>query len=244
MNDQSANDYVPITPSSVGDTQSTKKKRGCWKIAAVGCICALLAGAVGGYLAYRGIKGVVTGIAEKYTFSAPEELPPLVATDAECAGVLDRVNEFARALGANDASPPLVLSGRDINILINRHPNWKAMAGKVHVTIDGDQVHGQVSIPLDDLGRMFKGRYLNGTAVFRVGMTAGRLLVFMDSVDVGGKELPEEFLSALRSKNLAEDLNKEPKARALLDKLASITVRDGALILEPKSGRSSPSVQP
>ena len=108
------------------------------------------------------------------------------------------------------------------------------MPGKVYVEIEGDKLHGQASLPLGDLGPMFKGRWLNGSVVFRVEMTAGRLLVFIDSLEVKGKALPEEFMKSLRAKNFAENANQDPKTAELLQKLESITVRDGRVRVTPK----------
>lgn len=219
---------------NLGEPQPKTVKRGCWKFVAIGCACVFLVAAIGGFFAYRGIRGFISGVTEKYTFAAPMELPTVDMPEDEAAAVLDRVGAFTEALKQNAAPSPLILTSREINLLINRHPNWKEMAGKVYVTIEEDRIKGQTSIPLDELGSLFEGRHLNGSAVFRIDMAAGRLLLFLDSVEVGGEPIPEEFMSAMRAKNLAEEANKEPNVIAVLEKLESITVRDGSLIIVPK----------
>ena len=54
----------------------------------------------------------------------------------------------------------------------------------------GDQVKGQVSIPLTDLGWLGKGRYLNGDATFNVSLESGVLIVTAREVRVKGQTAP------------------------------------------------------
>jgi len=210
------------------------KKRGCGKYIAIGCAGVLLLSIIGAFFAYQGVKGVISGVADQYTDTAPLELPSVEVTEEEAAAVLERVAKFTEALQQDKQPSALVLTSQDINVLIQRHPDWTEMADKVYVTLEEDKIQGQVSFPLDDIGSLFKGRYLNGSATFRLSMTAGRLLVFIDSAQVGEESIPEEFMSAIRVKNLAEEANKGPDMKAILQKLDSITVQDGKLSIVPK----------
>jgi len=218
------------------DVQPTAPQRGgCWKYGAIGCAVALVLAVVVGIIAFWGVRRFVTNLTEQYTATTPMELPRVEAREDEGEAVVERVDAFTGALKHHGTPQPLVLTARDINILINRHPDWKALAGKVFVSIEDDKISGQTSIPLDGLGKLFAGRYLNGSASFRVEMTAGRLLVFIESVTVGGEPLPEELVNALKAENLAKDVNKQPESRAVLQQLESITVRDGRLTIVPKA---------
>ncbi len=85
---------------------------------------------------------------------------------------------------------------------------------------------------------------VGGHAVFRVGTTGGRLVVFMDSVSLNGKTPSETVMAALRGKNLAEDANKRPEQAAVLDKVESIAVRDGALRIVSRAGKSGAAPAP
>ena len=229
--------------SDVGQLQPRADHRGCWKAFAIGCCVLVVMAAIGGFFVYRGITRFVSSLAEKYTSPTPMKLPSVDVSEAEETAVLQRVGAFTEALKQNHPSPPLVLTSRDVNVLINRHPDWKVMAGRVYVIIEGDRIKGDIAFPLAGLGDSFKGRYLNGSAVFHVDMAAGRLLLFLDSVELAGKPLPEEFMNAMRAKNLAEDANKRPNVRAVLRKLESITVRDGTLAIVPKSPLRKPGDQ-
>lgn len=228
---------VEPTPPNPPTAPATPKKSNAGKYIAIGCLSIIVLAAVGGYLAYRGVKGVIAKVADQYTSTEPLELPEVSVTDEQASTLLDRVGTFTQELTAEDGTPPtLVLTSQDINTLIERHPDWSEMSDKLRVSIEGNQIHGQTSIPLGAISGMFEGRYLNALAVFRLELTAGRLAVYLDSAEVGGQALPEEVMNALRSKNLAEKMNEDPKAAAILDKLQSVTVQNGTLHIVPKTG--------
>lgn len=237
MSERPPESNAPISPPQA--RVSPDSKRGCWKFAAIGCVGLVIVAIIVSLVAYLGIKGFIGKMSEHYTSPRPVKLPRVDATAAEVADVLDRVGDFAAGLRSNTATPPLVLTSRDVNILISHHTSWKEMAGRVRVTIENDTITGETSIPLDELGSLFEGRYLNGSATFRVGMTAGRLHVYIESMAVGSDPLPEEFVSAMKAQNMAEDVNKNPDVVAFLGRLESIEVRGGDLIIVPKSLEAS-----
>jgi hypothetical protein len=211
-----------------------KPRSGCWKYGGIGCLIIIILAIIGGYFAYKGVKGVLGELAEKYTSVKPMDLPKIDASQDEVASTMERVGSFTNSLKGNTSPEPLTLTSRDINLLIQNHPEWKEMAGKLYVTIEGDQVKGQVSMPLGEMADMFKGRFLNGSASFNVGMESGRLLMFINSAEVGGKAIPAEIMNALRAENLAKKSNEKPEVAAIINKLESITVKDGSMIITPK----------
>lgn len=216
------------------EMQEQKKKSGCGKKLAIGCLTVIALAVVGGFLGYRGVKGFIHKLADQYTENAPAQLPTVEVSEQEAAALLERVDAFSKALKAGGTVSELSLTARDINVLIQKNPGWSSTGGKVYVTIENDRLHGEASIPLDKLGGFLKGRWLNGSGTFRVETAAGRLLVFMDSLSVRGKPVPEQFMAGIRNKNLAEDATKKPESATLLQKLDSITVRDGKLNIKSK----------
>lgn len=207
------------------------KKGGCFKKFCIGCLTVLVLMAVGSFFAYRGAKTLVTKMTADYTAAAPAELPAVQVPDAERDALAQRVASFAKAVREGLPAPDLALTARDLNVLIQNEP---AVSNKLHVAIDGDRIQSDVSIPLEDFGGYFKGRWLNGSASFRVDTAAGRLLVFMDSLSVRGKAVPDQFMAAIRSKNLAEKAFENPKSAEVLQKIDSIAVRDGKLVIKAK----------
>jgi hypothetical protein len=212
------------------------KKRGCGKLIAIGCGVLLVLAIIGGIAAFFGGKSIISRLVDNYTDTTPLQLPAIDAAQEEVDSLLTRADDFSEAIQHNGPIPELLLSARDINILIQNYPDWNDFAGQVFVTINDDKIQGQVSIPLDQVGAdMFKGRYLNGSAVFRLDMNAGRLLLFADSIEVRGKPIPEEFMKTFRTRNLAEKANEKPEVIAFIEKLSSIKVQGGYLHIVPKS---------
>jgi hypothetical protein len=171
---------------------------------------------------------------DRYTSTAPASLPIVDVSDEEAANLSRRVEAFAQALQAGESGKELALSSKDLNVLIQRNPSYGEHAAKVYVTLEGDAIRGDASLPLDGLGQAFKGRWLNGSGTFRVETAAGRLLVFMDTLSVRGKPLPDSFMAGLRGKNLAEQAANDAKTVELLSKVERLYVRDGTLHIVSK----------
>ena len=214
--------------------QAEKKKSGCAKGCAVGCVTVILLAVAAGILLYLGGSKLLKKVADEYTSTSPANLPTVEATPDEVSNLVARVEAFSRALKEGQRGQELTLTSRDINVLIQKNPGCSELAGKVYANLDGDRIRGEASIPLEKLGESFKGRWLNGSGTFRVETAAGRLLVFMDQLSVRGKPLPEPFMMGIRGKNLAEEAAKNPKNVEALEKIDSISVRDGKLRIVSK----------
>ena len=79
-----------------------------------------------------------------------------------------------------------------------------------------------------------RGRFVNATGVFDVGLTNGELNVMAESLLVKGKPLPTHFMRQVMGQNLAEKLNQDPKLVMGLNKLKAIEVKDGKLLVTAK----------
>ena len=212
----------------------TKKKGGIGKIFAIGCLSIFLLGIVGSVAGYFWVKEALTGFMEEYTDTQARKLPELTLSLQEAAAIAERLDRFKAEVDQGTAVEPLILTGDDINGLIRTHPDWKELSGKVYVTIEDDQVKGEVSIPLSGLGFIQEGRFLNGSANFKVDLAAGRLMVFVEAVEVKGKPLPDKFMVKMGSENLAAEVNSKPELNAILQNLESVSVENGKLIFMPK----------
>ncbi len=208
-----------------------KKKEGCGKKLAIGCFTVSLLLAAGGFFAYRGAKNVISKLTAEYSETVPTALPSVRMPEAEKAALFQRVDAFSKAIRGGQSVPDLTLSPQDINVLIQKTPAW---ANKIYVGIDGDRLTGEASIPLEEFGSLFKGRWLNGSASFSVSTITGRLVGFIDTLSVRGKPVPDSFMRAIRSRNVAEQASAEPKVAEVLQKLDSVTVRDGQIVIKAK----------
>jgi len=145
------------------------------------------------------------------------------------------VDAFEAAARAG-APATLSLSAEDLNALIARDP---AMRGRVALAIEGDQLRGHLSFPLEELGLPtlilggLKGRYLNGTARFTPELEGdGKIRARIDELIVKGQAVPEDFVEQLREADISFDLaHDDPARQEFLQRLERIEIRDGHLIL-------------
>jgi hypothetical protein len=211
--------------------QTPKRPRGCFFY---GCITSLvlLALMLGALL--LGLH-YVRKMVNQFTDTQPMELPALQMSQAERDKVKERFEAFQTAVREQRPTQPLVLTADEINALIASGPEQQALKGKFYVSLEGSQLKGEVSLPLQDLGlRMLKGRYLNGSATFNLGLHNGVLFVTPQTIAVKGKPVPEVYMQGIRKENLAAGVANDPKAVAALQGLQDIQVKDGKLVLEPK----------
>ena len=217
------------------ENSETKKVYG--KYIAIGCLMAVVILMICGYIAYRGIKSSITSLVEEYTDIELRALPIPTASESETRSLIARVDEFKRAVMAGEPAEPLILTNDEINQLIYYHPDWSMLKGKANMEIEDERIEASISFPLGVFGEFLgfeKDRYLNGSAVFTIELKQGRLLVFLDSVEVKGEPLPESFMQRLRSENLAKNAFENEELALVIEKLESITVENGQLYIVPK----------
>jgi hypothetical protein len=174
---------------------------------------------------------------EIYTGTAPLQLPKVEMPAEQRQALKDRVEVFRKAVDSGTPAEPLVLTSDDLNALIEEDEELK---GKIHAKIEGNEVKGLVSIPLDLLGQvpflsMFRGRYLNGEADLKASLEDGVLIVTLDAIEVNGKKVPEEFMINVRQQNLAKDVYKNPKQAERLRKLERLEIKDGKIIVRVRA---------
>jgi hypothetical protein len=210
---------------------AAKPRRGCFFY---GCITGLVLlvlvlGALMVGLHY--VKKMVN----QYTDTRAVELPTVQMSQAEISSLKQRFEAFEQAVRAQRPVEPLALTADDINALIARGPERQALKGKFYVSLEGDQLKSEVSVPLPKVGwSMFKGRYLNGSATFNLSFHNGALSVTPQTIVVKGKPLPEVFMQEIRKQNLATKPADDPDAAAMLRGLEDIQIKEGKLVIVPK----------
>jgi hypothetical protein len=213
------------------DPGTPKQRRGCLFYGCLSGIACLLIILVAFLIGLYQLKKMVNF----YTDPGATPLPTAHLSPAEMDQLKQRIENFQDAVRSGRPTPPLTLSSDEINAFIQTDTNLARLKGKVYLTLEGDRVKGQVSLPLDNVGlRIFRGRYLNGSGIFAVGLQKGILVVNADSLVVKGKPLPGVYMDKIRSQNLAEGINNNPKASVGLNHLQEIRISDGKMVIVPK----------
>ena len=217
---------------NVNRSQPTPKtRRGCLFYGCLTGVVCLVAILVAFLLGLHLFKKMLN----EYTDAQPMPMPAVQMTPVQVEQLQRRVDAFAQAVRAGRTTPPLELASDDINALIANNPDFRGWHGKLYVTLDGDKVKGQVSLPMSRLGLpLFHGRYLNGSATISVSFKNGVLQVIPQELLVKGKPIPSVYMDRIRSENLATQANDNPRSADALSRLQSIEVKDSKLLIVPK----------
>lgn len=201
--------------------------------AAVAAAVLLLGAVLTAALAAYGARRLIIA----YTDTVPAALPRVEMPAADYEALEKRIELFRTSFQQSKVLSEIALSADDINALIAGKSNPADRLGdKVRVSLEDGQVTLQMSLPLDEAGLPLpSGRYLNGSASFKVSMDSGVLIITADSARLNGKPLPEEFMAALRKENLARDIYRRPKSAELIRNIESINIKDGRISIRPRA---------
>ncbi|EEF61243.1 hypothetical protein [Pedosphaera parvula] len=218
--------------------EKTKKPRGCFFYGCIVSLVFLILLGTAVFLGFRlAFKRINSTIAE-YTDSKPMPLPKSEVSAADRESLKKRIAEFNTAVTSQSNTPPLILTGPDINVLLANSPEMKDLRDKFYITVSNNQVRGELSLPLENIFRIpyvdTKGRYLNGSGLFRVFKTNDDLFIGLSSVDVKGNPLPSQYMQQLQQVNFAESLNENPTNRLYMKEYERVEVTNGTVVIYPK----------
>ena len=207
-------------------------RRGCLFYGCLTGVLLLLIALAGGLAGYRYARKMFND----FTDSQPLAMPPVQLTQPQIDQLQQRIEAFRQAVRQSESTPPLALTADQINALIATDPDLKALKGKIYVAIEGGQLKGRLSVPMEQLGLpMFRGRYLNANGAFTVSLRNGQLQVTAITLtSAKGRTVPEIYMDKIRRHNLAQDMNSDARIQVALDRIADIQVKDNQLILVPK----------
>jgi len=211
--------------------QPVKARRGCMFYGCMLGLVMLLLAAAGGLLGLHYAKKMLTN----FTDAAPVPLPVVKMSEAEITQLHKRVDDFSEAVRSSRPAPPLALTSDELNELIQTNPDLEEWKGKLYLTFEGNQIRGKISLPMDQVLPLFRGRYLNGEGLFDISLKRGFLRLTARQLWVKGNPLPDKYMQEIRNQNLAKRFNSDPRVSIALDKLQSIDVKDGKLVITPQS---------
>ena len=154
----------------------------------------------------------------------PAPVPQFTVSDAQIQSVHERCEDFEQKARAGQPAQ-LELTPDDINTLITTN---QATRGKVFVSIEGDRLRCQASVPLGELmGR--SGYYFNGDITVELKSAESLENPPLNRITVNGEPVPGDLLNwKYRFKRLRDCLADYRNDSGV----GSIEIRDGRLILK------------
>ena len=211
-----------------------QKGMGCF---AKGCLILLvfalvliLACCAGLYWGYRDHSAVLRGayfLAKTHALSnSPRPVPQYNAPEQEIQAVKERWQDFEHAVRERQPAE-IELTADNINGLIaaNRHARGKAFA-----SIEGDRLHLQTSVPLNEfLGQ--HGYYLSGDIIVQSDAAGSLSSSRVGGITVNGQPVPPDLLDwKYRSRSLRDYLAEYSP----IQDLGTIQIRDSKVILRSR----------
>jgi hypothetical protein len=204
--------------------------RGCLILLAFAVVLAI-ACAAGLFWGFQRHSAVVHGIywlAKTHSISeAPEQVPEFAASDEQIEATQERWRDFEQKTRAGQPAE-IELSADDLNTLIaaNWDPDWKTF-----VSIEGNQLRLQTSLPLGELlGR--SGYYFNGDIAIQSDGAESLKHPRFNRIIVNNEPVPKDLLDwKYHSRRLREYLG---EYRDSYD-IGTIEIRGGKLILRSRT---------
>jgi hypothetical protein len=158
---------------------------------------------------------------------APTSVPEFNASDQQIQRVQERWQDFEQKTRAGQPAE-IELSADDINALIATSDDVR---GKVFVSIDGNQLGLEVSLPIGAvLGK--PGYYFNGDVIIELNGAQALDNPQINRITINGEQVPSDFLNwKYRSRQLREYLAEQRNAYDV----GTIEVREGKVILRSRT---------
>ena len=224
------------SPEQTAFETPERKPKGClfW-----GCLIVAILFVVTVVLIVVGVilaRNWAIGAVEQYTEPKPADLPVVEVEEERRTEIVSSWEDFKVALDEGRAAE-LSLDSDEFNIVAQEMV--PKAAEHAYFTIEGDELNGQVSIPVDPFGAMIgtdrlDGRFFNASGTFDVTLSDGVLKIFMNQAEVKGEPIPQEAMQQIGTQNLAENLMNNPENRDIISKLERVTVEDGRIIFVSK----------
>jgi hypothetical protein len=204
--------------------------RGCLILFVFAIVLAIacFAGVYWGFQRHSAIVHGIYWLAKTHSLAeAPLPVPEFTASDEQIQAVRERWQDFEQRTRAGQPAE-IELSADDINSMIAAS---REARGKIFVSINGDQLRLQSSVPLGEfLGR--PGYYFNGDITVELKGAESLENPQLNRIVVNGEQVPSDLLNwKYRSRRLHEYL---ADYRNSYD-IGTIEVRDGKLILRSRT---------
>jgi hypothetical protein len=204
--------------------------RGCLILLVFAIVLAIacFAGMYWGFQRHSAIVHGIYWLAKTHSLAeAPAPVPEFTASDDQIQAVRERWQDFEQRTRAGQPAE-IELSPDDINSMIAAS---RDVRGKIFVSIDGNQLRLQASVPLGEfLGR--RGHYFNGDITVEFKGAESLENPQLNRIAVNGEQVPSDLLNwKYRSRRLHEYLADYGDSYDI----GTIEVRDGKLTLRSRT---------
>lgn len=211
--------------------QQTKPARGCLFYALITAVAVSGMMFLGAMFGLRYARNVIAQV----TDATPTPLPNSQLSDTAATELRGRIERFHEAIRGHPSSAQFALTAEEVNSLIASDPTLASLRSRVHVTINGGDLTLQISFPAEEVGlERLRGRYFNVAGQFKILLREGLVQLNPESVSAKNRTVPEHLLRQIRFENITRQINQNPDIHTTLEKLQSIEVREGKIVLTGK----------
>lgn len=180
-------------------------------------------------------------------------LPANTTTDAQYQAALGKLQPL---VGAGSAAAPQAvdLTADDLNALVAHDPRLASAKDKCFFTIPGDQLSVDISAEIPQNNpRAAKTYYFNVRVIGGVSVAGGKVDLEPSKVQsFSGSEFPGWLLSSSVfqsmisgfNQGLNKDIHNNTDLSAMADRIQSVKIQNGHLLLVPLGGDSAPAATP
>lgn len=189
----------------------------------------------------------------KFTVETPKplEVTSLEGRDADVNTLHERMEGFRQSLDREDTTK-LELSADDLNLAIAAFAPLSEMRSTFRIREireDGKMV-ADISLKMNGKPRRAREgetgfissdfRYLNGTLITRPELAQGEVLLRIDSIEVPGAAVPDQFREQMSPYRITERYKEDPVLGPAMKKLTSLKVEGGKIVLRKTPGEIPP----
>ena len=142
--------------------------RGCFLY---GCLSLILIAVLLLVVGFLGLRYFINANIQRFTAAEPQQFEAASLPDAELKQLQQRLTDFGRALGQTNAPAQVSMTGPELNAVLATEPATAKWKDIVRVRLQGDQVRGEISLPLDAASKVW----------FLGGLAGGHALEFQRS---------------------------------------------------------------
>jgi hypothetical protein len=184
------------------------------------------------------VPPIIQGTVERYTSTQPMPINTATLDEAERETLDDRLGAFEDALDEGQTPEPLMLSGTDLNSLLQDLWDDEELPGEMALRIEDGRIRSEISIPIEPgitigpFTPQVQGRYLNGTVTFRVEIQNNTLEIDIERFIVNGQALPGWIVDAIERQVIQEGLLQNPDLDEFTAKIERLQVSADTIVIE------------